>query len=79
MSNTGTIATLTNSGAISGGNGGTLAVATQDGGGGAGVSNAGTITTLTNSGTISGGAASAGVRPRGRAARGRPTPTRSRR
>ena len=45
--NAGTIITLTNNGAISGG------TAATDGG--AGVSNSGTITTLRNTGTISGG------------------------
>jgi hypothetical protein len=53
VSNSGKITTLTNGGAISGGNGGN---ATRTGGaGGAGVSNAGTMTSLTNSGAISGG------------------------
>ena len=56
MSNAGTIATLTNSGAISGGRASTFASAASEAArGGDGVSNAGTITTLTNSGTISGG------------------------
>jgi hypothetical protein len=52
VSNVGTIQTLSNSGAIGGGSGG------SDFGGGAdgdGVQNAGTITTLTNSGKIHGG------------------------
>ena len=51
--NVGTITALSNSGAISGGKGGT---ADGDGGaGGVGASNAGTISRLTNKGTISGG------------------------
>ena len=49
MSNPGLIFTLTNSGAISGGNGG------NSGSAGAGVSNGGAILTLTNSGMIGGG------------------------
>ncbi len=52
MSNAGTIRTLSNSGAISGGNGGAAASLLP---GGAGVSNAGTVTSLTNSGKINGG------------------------
>ncbi len=52
VSNAGTIKTLSNSGTISGGGGGTIG---SGGAGGAGVSNAGTIETLSNSGTISGG------------------------
>ena len=55
MSNAGTITSLSNSGTISGGNGG-VASFTVGGAGGAGVSNAGTIRTLTNSGAIMGGA-----------------------
>ena len=50
MSNAGTITTLTNSGAISGGNGGAGTLRGAGGAGGAGVSNAGTIASLTNSG-----------------------------
>jgi len=52
VSNAGTIRTLSNSGAISGGNGGAAASLLP---GGAGVSNAGTVTSLTNSGKINGG------------------------
>ena len=60
MSNAGTITSLTNSGTISGGDGGRLGGVGRVGGaagvGGAGVSNArGTIASLTNSGTIIGG------------------------
>ena len=59
LSNVGAIATLSNSGAISGGNGGFGSIFTGQaplgGAGGAGVSNAGTIATLTNSGAIAGG------------------------
>jgi hypothetical protein len=55
VSNAGAIMTLTNSGQISGGNGG-FGPGLIGGPGGAGVSNAGAITTLTNSGRISGGA-----------------------
>jgi PEP-CTERM motif len=51
VSNAGTIRTLSNGGAISGGSG-ALVLGRS---GGAGVSNAGTITTLSNSGAISGG------------------------
>ena len=61
VSNAGTITTLSNSGKISGGNGG----AGRGGAGGAGVSNAGTITTLTNSGTISGGGGGSAFGPAG--------------
>ena len=50
--NSGTIATLTNSGTISGGDGGSGGTA---GLGGAGLSNFGTVTSLANSGAISGG------------------------
>ncbi len=61
VSNAGTIATLTNSGAISGGNGGNGGPTAGVGGaGGIGVSNSGTVTTLTSSGTISGGAGGGG-------------------
>ena len=62
VSNFGTITTLTNSGAITGGAGGQAgnvrAHASHPGAGGAGgagLSNAGTLATLTNSGAISGG------------------------
>jgi PEP-CTERM motif len=51
VSNSGTIKTLTNNGAINGAN----ATETLVGGGGTGVSNPGTIGSLTNTGTISGG------------------------
>ena len=68
MSNAGTITTLTNSGAISGGSGGSGALH-GGGSGGAGMSNSGTITTLTNSGTISGGNAGGGTAMRGRRGR----------
>ena len=61
MSNAGTIATLSNSGAISGGGGGAAGNGLYGGGGGAGVSNSGSIATLTNSGMISGGAGAAGA------------------
>ena len=60
MSNSGAIAALTNSGAISGGKGLAFGGATSKAArGGDGVSNwnGGTITTFTNSGTIIGGAA----------------------
>jgi hypothetical protein len=53
VSNRQTIATLSNSGAISGGAGGAGGI--EGGAGGAGVSNSGTIATLTNGGAISGG------------------------
>jgi hypothetical protein len=53
MSNAGKIGSLTNEGAISGGNGGSGSL--TEGDGGAGLSNAGTIGALTNSGAISGG------------------------
>jgi hypothetical protein len=59
VSNAGTITSLNNSGAITGGNGG--AGTTKGGAGGAGVSNAGTIKTLTNSGTITGGNGGSGA------------------
>jgi len=52
VSNIGTITTLTNSGQIAGGDGGS---GFFGGAGGAGVSNVGTITTLTNTGQIDGG------------------------
>ena len=55
MSNSGTITTLTNSGTISGGNGGPAArrrSRPHGGAGGAGIANSGTIATLANSGTI---------------------------
>ena len=52
LANSGTIATLTNKGTISGGNG---LVGSGFGTGGAGLANSGTIATLTNKGTISGG------------------------
>jgi len=58
VSNAGTIKTLTNSGAISGGNGGSGA--RLGGAGDAGVLNAGTIKTLTNSGAINGGSGGSG-------------------
>jgi hypothetical protein len=51
VSNSGTIKTLTNNGAINGGS----ATGALVGGGGVGVSNPGTIGSLTNTGTISGG------------------------
>jgi hypothetical protein len=60
VSNDRTITTLTNRGAISGGNGGNGSRSGFGGAGGAGVSNAGTITTLTNHGTISGGSGGGG-------------------
>ena len=53
LSNSGTIMSLTNSGAISGGDGGSPGG--FGGPGGAGVANSGTITMLGNSGTIRGG------------------------
>ena len=56
--NFGTITTLTNRGAIRGGNGGNGPL--TGGNGGAGVSNAGTITTLTNRGKIVGGTGGTG-------------------
>ncbi len=56
------IASLSNSGMIAGGNGGSATGAGGRGGaGGAGIANSGTITTLTNSGTIEGGAGGAGA------------------
>ena len=59
VSNSGAIGALTNSGAISGGNGGVIlqgyVIYGYGGAGGAGVSNNGLIFTLTNSGAISGG------------------------
>jgi len=60
VSNAGTVTTLSNSGAISGRNGGS---ARQGGAGGAGVSNAqgGTIATLSNGGAIGGGNGGSGV------------------
>ena len=51
LANSGTIATLTNKGTISGGNG---LVGSGGGIGGAGIANSGTITKLTNGGQISG-------------------------
>jgi hypothetical protein len=60
VSNAGTMTSLSNSGAIRGGAGGS---GSAGGGGGAGVSNASTITTLTNSGTIEGGKGGAGATP----------------
>ena len=56
--NAGTLTTLTNGGAIIGGNGGSGLF--FGGMGGVGVSNSGTVRTLTNSGTISGGAGGGG-------------------
>ena len=59
----GTIATLTNSGTISGGNGGESGTGlpwASAGAGGAGIANSGTIATLTNSGTIHGGKGGSG-------------------
>ena len=53
--NSQTIATLANSGTISGRAGGGSFFAAKGGAGGVGVSNPGTITTLTNSGRIAGG------------------------
>ena len=58
MENAGTITTLTNRGAISGGVGGFGPSA--DGVGGGGIGNAGTIATLSNTGTISGGGGAGG-------------------
>jgi hypothetical protein len=55
VSNAGTIASLSNRGTISGGNGGGGPTLVAGGAGGAGVSNAGTITSLSNSGTVAGG------------------------
>jgi hypothetical protein len=55
VSNSGTVATLTNSGAISGGTGGDALTRGVGGGGGAGIANSGTIATLTNGGAIDGG------------------------
>jgi PEP-CTERM motif len=59
VSNVGTIKTLSNSGAISGGNGG--GAFSRAGVGGAGVSNFGAITTMSNSGAISGGNGGSGA------------------
>jgi hypothetical protein len=53
LSNAGTVTTLSNSGAIAGGNGGRGRPTA--GNGGAGVLNVGTVTTLSNSGAIAGG------------------------
>ena len=56
MSNSGTITSLTNKGAINGGQGGSISFTYAFGGaGGVGVSNSGAIKTLINSGTITGG------------------------
>ncbi len=63
VSNANMIATLTNSGTISGGDGGSGILG--GGAGGVGVSNAGTIETLTNSATISGGNGAGGGRDLG--------------
>jgi hypothetical protein len=52
VSNVGTIKSLTNNGAIGGGNGG---IGSGAGAGGAGIANSGTISRLTNRGTIDGG------------------------
>jgi hypothetical protein len=54
------IATLANSGTISGGNGGAGVSGGPGGAGGAGLWNSGTIAALTNSGTIRGGAGGSG-------------------
>ena len=73
IGNSGAITTLTNGGAISGGNGGAgnFFIGVVGGAGGAGVSNSGMITTLTNSGAISGGNGGAGISGRrGRRGRG---------
>ena len=59
--NSGTIATLTNIGQISGGHGGAVIGSVTGGAGGAGIHNSGTIATLTNIGQISGGHGGAGV------------------
>ena len=56
MSNSGTIKTLTNSGAMRGASSFNVTTTGVLGGaGGAGLANSGTIATLTNKGTISGG------------------------
>ena len=69
VANSGTIATLTNTGTISGGTGGAATVAHGRGGaGGAGVSNSDAIVALTGSGTIGGGNGGLGAF-RGRAGR----------
>jgi hypothetical protein len=57
--NSGTIATLTNAGTISGGNGGAGGSGVSAGTGGAGIWNLGAIGSLANGGTIEGGAGSA--------------------
>jgi hypothetical protein len=61
VANAGTIATLTNRGAIGGGSGGATYGPKTGGAGGTGVSNAGTIMTLSNSGAISGGGGGGGL------------------
>ncbi len=59
MANRGTITTLTNSGTIGGGTGGSGPSVAKGGAGGAGMSNSGTLGMLTNSGLIEGGAGGA--------------------
>jgi hypothetical protein len=65
VANSGAITTLTNSGTIEGGTGGSspFFLAETGGAGGAGISNSGTLGMLTNSGLIEGGAGGAGVTP----------------
>jgi hypothetical protein len=65
VANSGAITTLTNSGTIGGGTGGTspFFLGETGGAGGAGISNSGTLGMLTNSGLIEGGAGGAGVTP----------------
>ncbi len=65
VSNSDAITTLTNSGTIEGGTGGSspFFLAETGGAGGAGISNSGMLGMLTNSGLIQGGAGGAGVTP----------------
>jgi hypothetical protein len=60
VSNVGTIKTLSNSGTISGGNGGNGLFGAKGGAGGTGIANSGMIATLSNSGTIHGGKGGSG-------------------